>query len=348
MKDAVLAFGNPSEDYSINICLANETGQIVKQLTDGNSRDWFPAWSPNGQSIAYSSDKGSTRHFYGLDQTDYSLTALTSPEEAAHINPKRKLHPMPNGTAQVWIMDADGSNQRPLTSEGANAHPAWSPDGDQIAFNSTRTGKLELFLMDADGSNQRQLTHSPDETAGPFERLRHIELLMHSLYSPDVHGPTNIFPTWSPDGTRLAFCSIGQESYAIWVMDMNSRKFTRITYPGDGLHPQANCPFWSPTSDQITYWSGIHVGPGSIWLMNADGSNPRRVSDEPEGAICDEPSWSADGSKILYTTNRQDEREGLKSAVWVTNPDGTSQHPLVKNAIPGFNRASWKRVSASI
>ncbi|MEM7533137.1 MAG: hypothetical protein AAF639_13235 [Chloroflexota bacterium] len=343
MENAVIAFGNPAENFAINICLANVEGQIVQQLTDGNSRDWFPAWSPDGQSIAYTSDKNSTLRFYGLDMTDYSLTELPNAEAAATHYPDRKLHPMRNGTAQVWIMDVDGSNQRPLTSDGGNAHPAWSPDGSTIAFNSTRTGQLELFLMDADGSNQRQLTHSTGEAPGPFENLRHIELLMHSLYAPDVLGPTNIFPTWSPDGKQIAFCSIAQESYAIWVMDADGGNLTKLTDANEDERPQANCPFWSPTGNQIAYWSGVNVGPGSIWVMDADGRNRRQVSDEPANSICDEPSWSADGRQILYTTNRRDERNGLQSAVWIADPDGSNQRPLINGAIPGFNRASWKR-----
>lgn len=341
MKNGIIAYGNPTPEQAMNILLADEDGSVVKQLTDGPSRDWFPAWSPDGAQIAYTSDRGSTHKYYGVDAEDYSLVDLPN-REAARDYPGRGLHPMPNGIAQVWIMDADGANQRPLTSEGRNAHPAWSPDGTQIAFNSTRTGQTELFMMNADGSNQRQLTHSAPEDPGPWEHLRRIELLMHGLYAPEIKPPVNVFPTWRPDGQRIAFCRISRDDYSIWAMDPDGGNQQRLTFDDDPAFPQANCPSWSPKGDQIAFWSGTNVGPGWIWVMDADGANRRRISDHGPEATADEPAWSADGARVIYTTSRRDERNGLVSAVWICDPDGANQRPLMKETIPGFNRVSWK------
>jgi len=344
----VLAYSEPGENHSMDIKLANGEGTFLRQLTHSDSaRNWFPAWSPDGKQIAYSSDRGSNREAYGIDiSRDYSVIKLTSEEMAAPDFPERKLAPMVRGTGQVWIMNADGSNQRQLTFDGRNASPAWSPDGKTIAFNSTRTGICEIWLMDADGSNQRQITFNQPEEPGPFDNFIKIELHMHGLYSPEATGPINVFPTWSPDGKKIAFCSIRKDSYAIWVMDSDGKNLSMLTRPENHEHPQSNCPSWSPKGDKIAYFHGINVGPGSIWVINADGSNPRQVSDEPEGAICDEPSWSADGSKILYSSTRRDVRNGVQSAVWIANPDGTEQRPFIKDCIPGFNRTSWRPLSA--
>ncbi len=344
----VLAYAEPGENHSQDIKLANGDGTFLRQLTHSDStRNWFPAWSPDGKQIAYSSDRGSPREAYGIDLTgDYSVIKLTKEEMAAPDFPERKLSPMVRGTGQVWIMNADGSNQRQLTFEGRNASPSWSPDGKTIAFNSTRTGICEIWLMDADGSNQRQITFNEPEEPGPFDNFIKIELHMHGLYSPEATGPINVFPTWSPDGKKIAFCSIRKDSYAIWVMDADGKNLTMLTRPENHEHPQSNCPSWSPTGDKIAYFHGINVGPGSIWVCDPDGSNAMRVSDEPEGSICDEPSWSADGSKLLYSTSRRDERNGIKSGVWIANPDGTEQRPFIPGATPGFNRTSWRPLSA--
>jgi len=101
-------------------------------------------------------------------------------EEATQINL--------NGTmclleAGIFVMSARGSDTRNLTaSPGDDVHPAWSPDGQAIAFASDREDDFELYAMSADGTGQRRLTDSPGR---------------------DGH------PSWSPDGRRLAFVSTG-------------------------------------------------------------------------------------------------------------------------------------------
>ena len=67
-----------------------------------------------------------------------------------------------DGKAEVYVMDADGSNQTRLTDNPASdTVPAWSPDGTKIAFQSGRDGNNEVYVMDADGSNQTRLTNNP-------------------------------------------------------------------------------------------------------------------------------------------------------------------------------------------
>ena len=78
-------------------------------------------------------------------------------------------------------MDPDGSNVQRLTTTKADAgswQPAWSPDGEKIAFSSNPDGNGDIFVMDADGSNIRRLTHTPDGEQ---------------------------FPSWSPDGEQIVF-----------------------------------------------------------------------------------------------------------------------------------------------
>ncbi|MEH7648632.1 TolB family protein, partial [Bacillus toyonensis] len=84
-----------------------------------------PAWSPDGQKIAFSS--------------------------------------FVNSDFQIYVMNADGSNPILLTNNapGQNKEPTWSPDGQKIAFTSTRDGNQEIYVMNADGSNQTPITNNP-------------------------------------------------------------------------------------------------------------------------------------------------------------------------------------------
>ena len=99
------------------------------------------------------------------------------------------FHGVPDeGGSEIFVMNADGTNVRQLTStEYDNFWASWSPDGTQIAFTSDRGRGTEIYLMDADGTNVRQLTKTN------FESFR---------------------PVWSPDGNQIAF-SIDQGASGI-------------------------------------------------------------------------------------------------------------------------------------
>jgi Tol biopolymer transport system component len=118
-------------DKHYAICVMNADGSQPTRLTWSAGDDFFPAWSPDGQEIAFAS-KGM-------------------------------------GFLQIYVMNADGSQPTRLTyTQADQLAPAWSPDGKKIAFVSYRDGgDEEIYLMNADGSEQIRLTHNPGEDGDP-------------------------------------------------------------------------------------------------------------------------------------------------------------------------------------
>ena len=167
-----------------DIAVINPDGTGLVNLTPdderlGTSFEACPSWSPDGSKIAFVSlpvEGRANSDVWVIDVDGSNLTQLTH-------NPGSDGCPVwsPDGTriiysvwrgiedyydvADLWIMNADGSDRRLFKEHGTG--PVLSPDGTQIAFISDRDGDWEIFVMDADGSNETQLTFNNDNDWGP-------------------------------------------------------------------------------------------------------------------------------------------------------------------------------------
>ena len=170
----------------------------------------------------------------------------------------------------------------------------------QIAFMSHRDGNWEIYVMDVDGGNPRNLTNNPDDDQ---------------------------YPTWSPDGTRIAFVFDKKNrdwNRQIYVMDAdgsNQRNLSKNGFDEWG-------PSWSPDGKRIAFVSN-RKGPFDmeIYVMDADGGNQRNLSNNPDYDT--HPSWSPDGKRIAFISDRKGDFENFD--IYVMDADGGNQRRRTKN-----------------
>jgi TolB protein len=188
------------------------------------------------------------------------------------------------GDYAIYGADAAGKHAYRLTEHEADVStpqglfwqndPAWSPDGNEIAFTSNRDGRTHVFAMKADGTGTRPITRT-----------------QHS----DDH------PTWSPDGRWIVFAREG----AIYRVRESGGLARRV---GEGLGAAAD-PAYSPDGRLVAY---DYRQPGTsireIYVMNDDGGNVRRITDLRD--VSSSPAWSPDGKTLAFQSSaggKQDE-----------------------------------------
>ncbi len=259
-----------------------------------------------------------------------ALLALptTAPAAVPGQNGKVAFTSERDGNREIYIMNADGTEQTNLTNTpGVDEYrPAWSPDGRRIAFVRSNS----VWVMKSDGSDQVEVTAgdspawSPDGSRIVFANTAGQDA---DIYTARLDGSGEVkvtddpgfdgFPVWSPDGTRIAFDSDRGGNRDIWIAGADGSNPTDLT-PESGTQV---FPSWSPDGSRIALQYGA---PFEVYVMNADGSDLEAVGPNP--GFDGEPAWSPDGAQIAFGSDRDGNEE-----IYVMNADGSDQVNLTNN-----------------
>lgn len=263
------------------------------------ARDGSPSWSPDARRIAFYSEHDGYGEIYVMNADGSEPTRLTktrSDEGYPSWSPDGRtitFDSNPSGDFDIYAMDTDGSSVVRLTAQPSREVGAsWSPDGKRIAFMSNREGGFDVYMMNADGSDQARMTttgtswfpvFSPDNARLAFHVGRDVHVLdvmtaeLKQLTTDPLNG---MYPSWSPDGTRIAFMSWRNGRTEIFVMNADgSDQRLLVSMPtGDAIDPR-----WSPDGSRIAF---VHVAggianPGSertIWTVDVADGEVRQVS----------------------------------------------------------------------
>ncbi|MBN1190588.1 MAG: PD40 domain-containing protein [Dehalococcoidales bacterium] len=164
----------------------------------------------------------------------------------------------------------------------------------KIVFSSERDGNSEIYIMNGDGSQQTRVTNS---------------------------SVADIFPSWSPDGKKIAYMSGPGGNNDIYIMDADGSNVANLTEGSNSWHPS-----WSPDSCKIVF-SSTENGDSQIYTMDSDGANKIQLT---QSGVNIRPDWSVDG-KILYVSN-----SASQNVIFIMDADGNNKTQITPDGSQAF------------
>src|SRR2546425_1872173 len=287
-----LAFLATTRDAKTSLGVVNADGSGLAWLASDTW--WYLAfsWSPDGARIAFGGGHDAASiGIYVVNADGTGLLRLTMDPEWVGSGVSNVAW-SPDGSKIAFVgvagplevVEADGTD-RITVADVCKIWPpdpiSWSPDGKKIAYctGSPDGGWPEIYVSNADGSAQTRITHG-------------------YRGADNCCGDANSAPSWSPDGTRIAYQhnSYATSKWDIHVINVDGTNEVNLT---DAL-PFGLYPVWSPVGARLAFWSNSNNGPYEIYVVNADGSGLAPVTAGASFDECRYISWSADGTRLAY------------------------------------------------
>jgi TolB protein len=242
-------------------------GQNVKRFTNHRSITLFPAWSSDGEWLAYTS--------YAQGKPDLYLRQIANQKVRIVAKDGIQITPawVPGrfelaatmsfaGDQEIYLLTGTGKIIKRLTkSRGIDVAPCWAPDGKRFAFVSRRSGTPQIYVQNAVSGRVHRVTYE---------------------------GRYNTQPSWSPKGEKLAYSGLREGRINIYVTDLDGNESMQLT-DGSGDN---EAPCWSPDGSLIAF-SSTREGPSRIFVMTAYGTDQRRLLRLPGEQTS--PRWSPSG-----------------------------------------------------
>jgi len=263
--------------------------------------DFEPAWSPDGNTIAYvhgdTIPSKTGIYLINPDGTNNRIWYASISAYSPSWSPNGKWITF-SDNAQIYKRKLDGDSVTQLTFEGRNFFPDWSPDGQWIVYDSNLDDtKYDIWIMKSDGTENKNISGESDSSDQGGWRL----------------------PDWSPDGNHIVHSRYisGVDGKEIFRMDTSGKNPVRLTFN----NLDDSYPVYSPDGTKIAFTSypqGL-ASQTQIWVIDTSGSNLNQLT-TTQGYTCD---WSPDGEWIVYTDSR-----ASSGRLWIMRKDGSNKHQL--------------------
>ena len=247
------------------LCMVNADGTGYRQITNVQAHNYYPVYSPLGSSIVYASNQNGgffdifmfifegSRLIRLTENIGNVISPSFSPDGQTVLFANRAA----DGPTSLWTVDISGKNPQ-LLYAGPNTIVSadWSPDGKTIAYAMAvdRPDAYEIFLMNADATDVRQLTRGLEGVGGSLD--------------------------WSPDGRFLLIYAGLPGDKNLFRIDVEAKTASQLTDGGNN----AACSY-SPDGQWIAFNSLRNDDQADLFIMRADGSSIRQITDNPE------PDW---------------------------------------------------------